>query len=61
MGFDAKDLERLMQLFALVTQGIKEIETIMQNKADQKLRTEDENFDHAEMRNKKARELIDAL
>lgn len=58
---DAKDLERLMQLFALVTQGVQEIENILQNKAAQKTRTEDENFAHAEERNKKARELIDAL
>lgn len=58
---DAKDIERILQIGALVTQGILEMQNILANKGAQKLRTEEGNFDHAEIRNKKARELIDAL
>lgn len=61
MALDEKDLERLMQIIALVTQGVREVENILANKAAQKTRTEAENFDHAEMRNNKAKELIEAL
>lgn len=61
MGLDAKDLEKLLQLIALVTQGVKEIENILANKEAQKTRTEDENFVHAEERNKLAKQLIEAL
>lgn len=61
MALDAKDLERILQLIALVNQGIKEVENILANKEAQKTRTEDENFAHAKERNKVAKELIEAL
>lgn len=61
MGLDANDIEKLMKLMALVTQGVQEISNIIANKEAQKGRTEDENFDHAEKRNAEARRLIDAL
>lgn len=61
MALDAKDLQKLLQLAALITQGVKEIENIIANKEAQKTRTEDENFAHAEERNRLAKELIEAL
>lgn len=61
MGLDAQELEKLMKLIALVTQGVNEIANILANKEAQKGRTEDENFAHGEERNKEARRLIDAL
>lgn len=61
MGFDAADIEKLSKLTALILQGITEVNNIIANKRAQEGRTEEENFDHAERRNKEARELIDKL
>lgn len=61
MGLDSADVERLLKLGALITQAIQEFTNILANKEAQKGRTEDENFAHAEERNKEARKLIEAL
>lgn len=61
MGFDEDDLIKLMKLTALITQGIAEVQNIVQNKKRQEGSDEMQIAEHAEIANKEARELIDNL
>lgn len=60
MADDSND-KRLLELIALILQGVTEVQNMVNNKRAQAGKTDMEIAEHAEASNKKAKELIDAL